>query len=254
MKTRRQYDRTGGPEEFKKMAVELSVAKGSLKATADELGITPQILTRWRSERVVAPGAPAVSRTQVSQEQQEIVRLKKELKQAELDRIAEATRYSKKGGRHLLQGRREIFGFIKAYQTEFPVETGPPVRMCTVLNVSRSGYYYWLAQRPSKRVAENQAITQLISNLFTASKGRYGSPKITQDLNAQGLKVSRPRVARLMKQANLKSVIQKKYVVTTTDSKHNYPIAQNHLKRQFNPIKPGQAWVSDLTYIRTGEG
>lgn len=79
--TRRQYD-----EEFKKMAVELSVAKGSLKATAEELGITPQILTRWRSERVVAQSAPAVSRTQVSQEQQEIVRLKKELKQAELER------------------------------------------------------------------------------------------------------------------------------------------------------------------------
>ena len=81
MKTRRQYD-----DEFKKMAVELSVAKGSLKATAEELGITPQILTRWRSERVVAQGSPAVSRTQVSQEQQEIVRLKKELKQAELER------------------------------------------------------------------------------------------------------------------------------------------------------------------------
>lgn len=81
MKTRRQYD-----EEFKKMAVELSEAKGSLKATAEELGITPQILTRWRRERVIAQGTPAGSRAQVSQEQQEIVRLKKELKQAELER------------------------------------------------------------------------------------------------------------------------------------------------------------------------
>ncbi|WP_018622192.1 DDE-type integrase/transposase/recombinase, partial [Spirosoma luteum] len=41
---------------------------------------------------------------------------------------------------------------------------------------------------------------------------------------------------------------------TTTDSKHTYPVAENHLNRQFNPVKPGQAWVSDLTYIRTGEG
>ncbi len=89
MKTRRQYD-----EEFKKMAVELSVAKGSLKATAEELGVTPQILTRWRSERVVAQGSPAVSRTQVSQEQQEIVRLKKELKQAELERDILKSLYS----------------------------------------------------------------------------------------------------------------------------------------------------------------
>nr|WP_168207810.1 transposase [Spirosoma sp. KCTC 42546] len=148
--------------------MELSEAKGSLKATAEELGITPQILTRWRRERVVTPGTPAVSRAQVSQEQQEIIRLKKELKQAELDRIAEATRYLKKGGRHLLQERREIFRFIKAHQREFPVETGPPVRICKVLLVSRSSYYYWLAQRPTKRASENEAITQLISSLFTS--------------------------------------------------------------------------------------
>ncbi|QDK79571.1 IS3 family transposase [Spirosoma sp. KCTC 42546] len=119
--------------------------------------------------------------------------------------------------------------------------------MCKVLQVNRSSYYYWLAQRPTKRARENEAITQLISNLFTASKGRYGSPKITRDLRAQGVKVSRPRVARLIRQANLKSVIQKKYVVTTTDSKHAYPVAENHLNRQFNPVKPGLAWVSDLT-------
>ncbi|CAN5376444.1 hypothetical protein BH09BAC4_BH09BAC4_30750 [soil metagenome] len=87
--------------------------------------------------------------------------------------------------------------------------------MCKVLHVSRSGYYYWLAQRPTERDSENQAITQLIRSLFTASKGRYGCPKITRDLKAQGVNVSRPRVARLMKQANLRSIIQKKYVVTT---------------------------------------
>lgn len=81
MKTRRQYD-----EEFKRMAVELSQARGSLKVTAQELVITPQILTRWCRERVVDQVIPAVSRAQVSQEQQEIVRLKKELKQTELER------------------------------------------------------------------------------------------------------------------------------------------------------------------------
>lgn len=79
--TRRQYD-----EAFKKMAVELSEAKGSLKATVEELGIPPQILTRWRTERAVAHGTGTVSRPQLSQEQQEIARLKKELKQVELER------------------------------------------------------------------------------------------------------------------------------------------------------------------------
>jgi len=110
---------------------------------------------------------------------------------------------------------------MKAHQAIFPVET-----MCKVLNVSRSGYYYWLAQRPSKRAQENESILKLINDSFTNSKGRYGSPKITQDLVAQGVNVSRPRVARLMKKANLKSVIQKKYVFITSDSKHDYPVAK----------------------------
>ncbi|GAB3219481.1 transposase [Spirosoma arcticum] len=81
MKIRRQYD-----EEFKRMAVELADAKGSLKATAEELGITPQILTRWRRERVATQGTRAGSPPQMGREQQEILRLKKELKQAELER------------------------------------------------------------------------------------------------------------------------------------------------------------------------
>ena len=84
-------------------------------------------------------------------------------------------------------------------------------------------------------------ILKLINISFKASKGRYGSPKITRDIKAQGLIVSRPRVARLMKRANLKWIIQKKYVVTTTDSKHYYVVAETHLNRDFNLAKPGQA-------------
>ena len=68
------------------MAVELSLAKDSLKTTAEELGITPQILTRWRRERISTQKANASGRVGASQEQQEILRLKKELKQAELER------------------------------------------------------------------------------------------------------------------------------------------------------------------------
>lgn len=66
--------------------------------------------------------------------------------------------------------------------------------------------------------------------------------------------MSRPRVARLMKKANLKSIIRKKYKVQTTDSKHVYAVAENHLNRNFSAQKIGQKWVSDLTYIRTEEG
>lgn len=68
------------------MAVELSEAKGSLKKTAIELGITPQILTRWRRERVGTQSSNTGGKAQLNQDQQEIQRLKKELKQAELER------------------------------------------------------------------------------------------------------------------------------------------------------------------------
>lgn len=126
--------------------------------------------------------------------------------------------------------------------------------MCKVLKVSRSSYYFWLEERPSKRDQDNKMITDRIRASFSSSKGRYGSPRITKDLTEQGLKVSRPRVARLMRKANIKSIIQKKYVVNTTDSKHSYPVADNHLNRNFSPVLPGQSWVSDLTYIYTVEG
>jgi len=126
--------------------------------------------------------------------------------------------------------------------------------MCKVLKVSRSSYYFWLEERPSKRAQDNKVIIDRIKASFSDSKGRYGSPRITKDLMEQGLKVSRPRVARLMRKASIKSVIQKKYVVNTTDSKHLYPVADNHLNRNFSPVLPGQSWVSDLTYIHTAEG
>ncbi|WP_374759047.1 IS3 family transposase [Dyadobacter chenwenxiniae] len=126
--------------------------------------------------------------------------------------------------------------------------------MCKVMKVSRSGYYCWLSQPDSKREFENERILELIKASFSASKERYGSPRITKDLNALGHKVSRPRVARLMQKAKIKSLIQKKYVVNTTDSKHTYPVAENHLNRGFTPVMAGKAWVSDLTYIHTREG
>lgn len=125
--------------------------------------------------------------------------------------------------------------------------------MCKVLGVSRSGYYAWVKSKPSKRVIENQNLTNRIIDIYKKSKGTYGSPRITQELKQSFTRVSRPRVARLMKKANIRSITKKKFVVTT-DSKHNYPIAENLLNRNFNVKRLGVAWVSDITYIRTMEG
>ena len=127
-------------------------------------------------------------------------------------------------------------------------------KMCMSFRVSRSGYYAWLNRKPSVRTSETQKITKMIKSVYQESKGRYGSPKITEELKSRGLNVSRPRVARLMRSEGIQSIIQKKYRVSTTDSKHNYPVADNLLKRNFKTQRPGQVWVSDITYIHTNQG
>lgn len=122
------------------------------------------------------------------------------------------------------------------------------------MKVSVSGFYYWLKQPLSSRTVKEQELITDIHKIYNSSKKRYGSPRITSELREQGIQVSRPRVARLMKKANIKSIIRRKYRVQTTDSKHEYTVAQNHLNRDFSAQTIGLKWVSDLTYIRTGEG
>lgn len=126
--------------------------------------------------------------------------------------------------------------------------------MCKAFKVSRSGYYHWLTRKLSPRRIDSQAMLKLIREIHKESKRRYGSPKITRELQKRGIQISRPRVARIMKKAGIQSVVHKKYRVNTTDSKHNYPIAKNLLDRKFSPGDTARAWVSDLTYIKTTQG
>lgn len=126
--------------------------------------------------------------------------------------------------------------------------------MCQAFKISKSGYYHWLGRKPSPRAVETQKIKGMIRSVYESSKGRYGSPRIAKELEFKGLKVSRPRVARMMKLEGIKSIIKKKYRVSTTDSKHKYPIAENHLNRNFKALAPGQKWISDITYIATAQG
>jgi putative transposase len=86
--------------------------------------------------------------------------------------------------------------------------------------------------------------------VYQDSDKRYGSPRIAKELKHQGVKISRPKAARLMKKAKIWSIVKKKFKVTT-DSKHTYPVAENILNRQFNPVNISIAWVSDITYIKT---
>lgn len=130
----------------------------------------------------------------------------------------------------------------------FPVE-----KMCQVLRVSKSAYYKWLSKVPSKRTNRRAMLLQEIKTIHGISKHRYGSPRIAVELRMKGIKASEVLVARIMRKNNIRSIVKKKYKVTT-DSNHNYRIVDNILNRQFSSNEKNTAWVSDITYIRTGEG
>jgi transposase InsO family protein len=125
--------------------------------------------------------------------------------------------------------------------------------MCEVLKVSVSGYYKWLHKTPSKRMLRNQMLCIEIRTIFRKSKCRYGSPRITKELNMNGIQVSKVLVAKLMKQEHLRSIVKKKYIVTTNSS-HKYPVIENVLNREFTVDTTNKVWVSDITYVSTAQG
>jgi len=122
-----------------------------------------------------------------------------------------------------------------------------------MLEVSSSGYHDWLVRPESYRSRENQKITAKIKVAHRQSRGIYGSPKIHQDLIESGETCSVNRVARLMKAADIKSKMARKFVVTT-NSKNTMQPAPDLLKRQFSVTRSDLAWVSDTTFIATREG
>ena len=122
-----------------------------------------------------------------------------------------------------------------------------------MLSVSTSGYYDWLERPESKRSIDSRRLTQKITHYHTASRGIYGSPKVHKELTATGEACSVNRVARLMKAADIKSKMARKFVVTT-DSKNTMQPAADLLRRRFSVERSNLAWVSDTTFIATREG
>ena len=120
--------------------------------------------------------------------------------------------------------------------------------MSRVLAVSSSGYYNWKKHKDDKLNVDRD-LDERIREVFDASQGTYGSPRVTMILNAQQIQISKSTVARKMKALRITARPKKKYVVTT-DSQHDYPIADNLLNREFEVNKPNLVWVSDITYIR----
>jgi len=140
------------------------------------------------------------------------------------------------------------FQFIADHQTDFAVS-----QMCTVLEVSPSGYYAWRKRPPSAREMANQALFKDIETVYHDNQGLYGSPRIHAELKAHGKSCSKNRVARLMRLRHLRAKQVRRFKVTTKRDKR-HPVAPNLLKRDFVADRPNQKWLTDITYIPTQEG
>ncbi len=139
------------------------------------------------------------------------------------------------------------YAFIRDNREHFRVST-----MCDILEVHRSGFYAWLKSPLSNRAKEDRELLKAIWTSYEASFGVYGSPRIHQDLKANGIRCGRKRVARLMTANQM--VAQRGYKKRKFKSGKPSITAPNLVARQFTVDKPNEVWVTDITYIRSHSG
>ena len=140
------------------------------------------------------------------------------------------------------------FAFVSQEKVAFPVAI-----LCRVMEVSTSGYYASQGRPTSPRARRDVELGVHVAAAHEASKRRYGSPRVHAELQAQGQRVARKRVARLMRERKLVARRKRRFRVTT-DSRHAFPIAPNVLQRDFTAAAPDEAWVTDITFLWTKEG
>ena len=125
--------------------------------------------------------------------------------------------------------------------------------MCRMLNVSTNGYYVWLNRKPSKHAQEEARLEIEIKAAHERNRGTYGPERLQKDLAEHGIKIGSSRIRRMRKKLGIRCKQAKKFKATT-NSKHALPVAENLLDQNFAVPLPNRIWVSDITYIPTGEG
>ena len=124
--------------------------------------------------------------------------------------------------------------------------------LCRVLKVSRAAYYAWSTATPSTRARSNVELLEQIRTIHARSRMTYGAPRVHAELRAAGVCCSRKRVARLMRLNGLAGRYPKRFRRTTVSNP--FTALPDLVQRDFAPSEPDQLWVTDITYVRTGEG
>jgi putative transposase len=138
---------------------------------------------------------------------------------------------------------------IQELAGQFPLKA-----LCWALQVPRSGYYRWRKPEPGRRQRANQELLQSIRQVHRDSRATYGSPRITRQLQRQNILCGKNRVARLMRQHQIRARQKRPFRPRTTDSRHLEAIAPNRLKTLHLASQPDRAWVADITYVWTLAG
>lgn len=139
------------------------------------------------------------------------------------------------------------FDFVRANHADHAVST-----MCRVLGLSTSGYYAWRSRPPSARARKDRVLRDRIREIHQDSRGTYGMPRIHAQLQREGVRVARKRVARLMREQGLQGASRRRFVVTTRRGKERP--APDLVDRDFSADGRDQLWVADVTYVPTGKG
>ncbi len=140
------------------------------------------------------------------------------------------------------------YRFVAIERASFPVRM-----LCRLVGAAVSGFYAWLRRGPARHHEDDRRMSERIGAIFAASRRTYGSPRVHAELRAQGVRVSRKRVERLMRASGL-GIQARRRVPRTTNSRHDHLVAPNLLGRHFAADHPDTVWLADISYVPTGEG
>ena len=217
-----------------------------VRGCAENLGIGYSTLTKWLKDFRESGDIPVRgSGNYTSDEQKEIARLRRELRDAQ----------DKKSNQHSGKMTEAIYLEVSE-KTEAAKKAGRRVSvsgMLKFLGVSRSGYLAWLHHVPSDTEKRRKAVKAKIQDIYDDSKQNYGAPKITVELRKTGEVISERTVGTYMRQMGIRAQWSKPWTITTKDSDFSTEL-QNILDEQFNPDRPNAVWCSDITYIWTIDG
>ena len=217
-----------------------------VRGCAENLGIGYSTLTKWLKDFRESGDIPVRgSGNYASDEQKEIARLRRELRDAQ----------DKKSNQHSGKMTEAIYLEVSE-KTEAAKKAGRRVSvsgMLKFLGVSRSGYLAWLHHVPSDTEKRRKAVKAKIQDIYDDSKQNYGAPKITVELRKTGEVISERTVGTYMRQMGIRAQWSKPWTITTKDSDFSTEL-QNILDEQFNPDRPNAVWCSDITYIWTIDG